>query len=637
MRDIIHSTRSSAMHSTRIPFASFLYQQLHQAAGGGEIADDELMQRGRKWAFDNLHDRSCVAAEDCENDDAVGAFLRKTLLNSSREERSEVGWMALAATEVLNGQALHPRCTIELAAAFAVSRRSHMARWTTELAALGELPDSPQQQRADEVEAAIRRAMLRLMQHRDWLGEGASSYTWALHVAWCLMTDDDIELRTEAVRTMADIAPTQLDPPSLKANSPMLDLFAKEIAPVDLDRVCLVAEAVEFFYDKQQQQQQEKQQQQPEKQQQRDLQRMRNLLACMANKLAPRDLAAWLQDARMRSILLRQLHCAVGECDRLQQQKQQKQQGQRQKQKQQQQTSPADEVLCEATASLLGVTITGRILLDRDQYTLAPNPALPVTDVGLWQAWEHLVRLAMQIRSWDCLMRGMLCVCGQTAMICMRSAIQRISSLHMPPPTRTMAAMASAVSTIGKAMAIHRRDRQAAYAAAAAVAARAIDRKKTNGKKKNKKTTADVELPLTPLMPFDEASFWDMLDTAIARWQKSCCSQKLNHGTSSALCALENAVSCARMLTSGDEMEKAAVVHRMVGCGRIDCDNLSGPADAGLVINRLQAKVCGGCSVLRYCSAECAALDWPRHQRACRRMMSAVMEMRMKRGAAGSC
>jgi hypothetical protein len=78
------------------------------------------------------------------------------------------------------------------------------------------------------------------------------------------------------------------------------------------------------------------------------------------------------------------------------------------------------------------------------------------------------------------------------------------------------------------------------------------------------------------------------------------------------------AVACARLCSSSIQL---------LGCANLGCTTPPAPGlggcEASLVVNR-RGSVCGGCGVVRYCSAACAQQDWPGHRRVCRRLAAAA-------------
>jgi hypothetical protein len=81
----------------------------------------------------------------------------------------------------------------------------------------------------------------------------------------------------------------------------------------------------------------------------------------------------------------------------------------------------------------------------------------------------------------------------------------------------------------------------------------------------------------------------------------------------------EAAATCAQMCSSSRL--------QLLGCANLGCTTLTAPGLAGceasLVVN-CRGSVCGGCGVVRYCSAACAQQDWPAHRRVCRRLAAAT-------------
>jgi len=68
---------------------------------------------------------------------------------------------------------------------------------------------------------------------------------------------------------------------------------------------------------------------------------------------------------------------------------------------------------------------------------------------------------------------------------------------------------------------------------------------------------------------------------------------------------------------------------QLLGCAHLGCLKLPAGAgglaacEASLGVNR-KGSLCGGCGVVRYCSAACAKQDWPGHRRVCRRLAAAA-------------
>jgi hypothetical protein len=79
--------------------------------------------------------------------------------------------------------------------------------------------------------------------------------------------------------------------------------------------------------------------------------------------------------------------------------------------------------------------------------------------------------------------------------------------------------------------------------------------------------------------------------------------------------------ACAQ-LCSGSRLQ-------LLGCANLGCTAPLEPVlpvggcEASLVVN-CRGSVCGGCGVVRYCSAACAQQDWPGHRRVCRRLAAAA-------------
>jgi hypothetical protein len=84
-----------------------------------------------------------------------------------------------------------------------------------------------------------------------------------------------------------------------------------------------------------------------------------------------------------------------------------------------------------------------------------------------------------------------------------------------------------------------------------------------------------------------------------------------------ALGVCEAAAACARLCSSRLQL---------LGCANLGCTTPPAPGlggcEASLVVN-CRGSVCGGCGVVRYCSAACAQQDWPGHRRVCRRLAAA--------------
>jgi hypothetical protein len=76
---------------------------------------------------------------------------------------------------------------------------------------------------------------------------------------------------------------------------------------------------------------------------------------------------------------------------------------------------------------------------------------------------------------------------------------------------------------------------------------------------------------------------------------------------------------------------------QLLGCAHLGCTLVITPppgglgsCEAALGVNR-KGSVCGGCGVVRYCSAACAQQDWPGHRRVCRRLAAALVAQRDRR------
>jgi hypothetical protein len=78
------------------------------------------------------------------------------------------------------------------------------------------------------------------------------------------------------------------------------------------------------------------------------------------------------------------------------------------------------------------------------------------------------------------------------------------------------------------------------------------------------------------------------------------------------------AAQCARSCSSAVQL---------LGCAHLGCTTPTAgglaSCEAALVVNNHTGGVCGGCGVVRYCSAACAQRDWPHHRRVCRRLAAA--------------
>jgi hypothetical protein len=79
------------------------------------------------------------------------------------------------------------------------------------------------------------------------------------------------------------------------------------------------------------------------------------------------------------------------------------------------------------------------------------------------------------------------------------------------------------------------------------------------------------------------------------------------------------------MVTGLHEQIKNVTIMRvpLVGCGTYGCVTDIGPSEAWLVENS-RGLLCGGCGVVRYCSAEHARHSWPKHRKVCRRLGAAL-------------
>jgi hypothetical protein len=93
-----------------------------------------------------------------------------------------------------------------------------------------------------------------------------------------------------------------------------------------------------------------------------------------------------------------------------------------------------------------------------------------------------------------------------------------------------------------------------------------------------------------------------------------CDKEKLRH-LSDVMEVCKAAAACAR-LCSGSRLQ-------LLGCANLGCTTPPAPGlggcEASLVVN-CRGSVCGGCGVVRYCSAACAQQDWPGHRRVCRQL-----------------
>jgi hypothetical protein len=77
---------------------------------------------------------------------------------------------------------------------------------------------------------------------------------------------------------------------------------------------------------------------------------------------------------------------------------------------------------------------------------------------------------------------------------------------------------------------------------------------------------------------------------------------------------------------------------QLLGCANLSCTTPPaaglGGCEASLVVN-CRGSVCGGCGVVRYCSAACAQQDWPGHRRVCRRLAPAAAAARACNASTG--
>jgi hypothetical protein len=91
------------------------------------------------------------------------------------------------------------------------------------------------------------------------------------------------------------------------------------------------------------------------------------------------------------------------------------------------------------------------------------------------------------------------------------------------------------------------------------------------------------------------------------------------------------ATSCARAC--------GGATPQLLGCAHLGCTSPPpgglASCEASLGVNR-KGGVCGGCGVVRYCSAACAQQDWPGHRRVCRRLAAAAAAKQQGAGQ-GSC
>lgn len=133
-------------------------------------------------------------------------------------------------------------------------------------------------------------------------------------------------------------------------------------------------------------------------------------------------------------------------------------------------------------------------------------------------------------------------------------------------------------------------------------------------------------LPASP--QFFQEVLLDLLGSAVERWEEASGESARDPEPYSAFQAVRVAMRCAAhallaAVVNHDEAHPCRdgePRHRIVGCARVTCCNLAGPTDASLVVNNLEARTCGSCGVIRYCSAACASADWPKHCLTCRRL-----------------
>jgi flagellar motor protein MotB len=432
--------------------------------------------------------------------------------------------------------------------------------------------------------------------------------------------------------------------------------------------------------------------------------------------MSARENTAWLSDARVRAALLRQIQQALvawdASCNDA--------------------DADADTIAIKTSAyltcimSLLGTTTMGHLGPSWRDSTLMAHPAWSASDIGLWTVWERLLRSVACAKP----LRGnaaedsadMLGTLACAALSCMRWACQRLALDAAPPPTLSLFAIASAVSTVGKtvvkgvvldAAAAARRDGAASSSSSrqqqrqqqrqqervrrkqlAAKQAQAQQRRRQQQQqqkqkqqkkkqqqvhhqqdklqdelqqlqdhleqqKRNLQIPIDVRCKLqklhstvqqvlddeqhgeeeyadmlsrcgviVPASPvFFKEVLLDLLGEAVERWETASgvpCGQETPY---SAYQAVKVALRCAAhallavaLEHDGQQSKKMhdEPRHRIVGCARLTCRNLAGPSDASLVVNNLQARSCGCCGVMRYCSAACAAADWPKHSRYCK-------------------
>jgi hypothetical protein len=98
--------------------------------------------------------------------------------------------------------------------------------------------------------------------------------------------------------------------------------------------------------------------------------------------------------------------------------------------------------------------------------------------------------------------------------------------------------------------------------------------------------------------------------------------QQVLHHLAGCMDLCEAAASCTALCSSRLQL---------LGCANLSCTTPPaaglGGCEASLVVN-CRGSVCGGCGVVRYCSAACAQQDWAGHQRVCRRLAAAAAAAR---------
>jgi hypothetical protein len=87
---------------------------------------------------------------------------------------------------------------------------------------------------------------------------------------------------------------------------------------------------------------------------------------------------------------------------------------------------------------------------------------------------------------------------------------------------------------------------------------------------------------------------------------------------------LHHLASCMDVCTAAGASASLCSSHlQLLGCANLGCTTPPAPGlggcEASLVVN-CRGSVCGGCGVVRYCSAACAQQDWPGHRRVCRQL-----------------